>query len=208
MAGDAGPTAVSDLPETDEPADPGEFSDIGDDSGGAVKEQAGRLRDWLSGPPVRLASLVGGITIAVLAAVAAWQGYLAYQNNQTERERAAFLDAAKRGAVDLTSVDYTHPEADIARLLERSTGAFRDDFQKRSGPFVEEVLRTKTKAVGSVAAAAVESIDGDVAKVLVAVKVHTTREGSPDERDKGWRMRIAVTRVGEDIKVSNVGFVP
>ena len=98
-------------------------------------------------------------------------------------------------------------EADVQRVLAASTGSFHDDFQRRSPPFIQEVLRTKTKAVGSIAEAGLESADNNQAKVLVAVKVTTTREGSPDQRVKGWRMRIDVQRAGSDIKISKVEMI-
>ena len=222
MAGNAVSTAVSDIDSAavsdaeatedaldaveGDPAAP--ESDQPDRSRAAIGQ---RLRSRLRGAvgsPNRLGLAVGALAIAVLSGLTIWFGYLSYTGHQAEQQRAAFLAAGRQGALDITTVDYTRVEADIARVVAGSTGAFRDDFQTRAGPFAEEMRRTKSKSVGSVAEAAVESMDKDTAQILVAVKVTTTQEGAPEPRVKGWRMRVSVVRVGADLKVSNVEFVP
>jgi Mce-associated membrane protein len=195
VAGDVGPAAVTTVPET---------------SGSTAEDVVAQRRSWppkITGSPVRLGLTVGLVAVLGLSALTAWLGHHAYQQRQQELARTAFLQAGRQGALDLTSVDYTRVEADVQRVLAASTGSFRDDFQRRSPPFIQEVLRTKTKAVGSIAEAGLESADSDQAKVLVAVKVTTTREGSPDQRVKGWRMRIDVQRAGSDIKIANVEMI-
>jgi Mce-associated membrane protein len=42
----------------------------------------------------------------------------------------------------------------------------------------------------------------------VAVSVQTSNAGATDQEPRAWRMRIYVQRVGDQVKVSNVGFVP
>ena len=157
--------------------------------------------------PVRLALTLGVVVVLGLSALAGWLGYQLYQQHRWEADRVAYLQAGRQGALDLSSVDYTRVEADVHRVLEASTGTFHDDFERRSPPFIQEVLRTKTKAVASIAEAGLETADLTGAKVLVAVKVTTTREGSTDQRVKGWRMRISVQRVGGDIKIADVEMI-
>lgn len=219
MAGDAGPAAVSvasqHTPSTDS-ADGAADGDLVAAEGETADTTAStsivsRLKSWWSAraaSPTGLGLVVGAVTMSALSAVALWFGYQTYQGHQTQRERAAFLAVARQGAVDLTTVDATRVEADIKRVLDASTGDFREEFQRRSGPFVDEVRRTKSKSVGSVEESGVETMDTNSAAVLVAVKVSTTQEKAPDPRIKGWRMRITVERVGPDIKVSKVEFVP
>jgi Mce-associated membrane protein len=38
--------------------------------------------------------------------------------------------------------------------------------------------------------------------------VQTSNAGEADPVPRAWRMRITVQRVGDQVKVSNVGFVP
>lgn len=213
MAGDVGPAAVTATPETSGLADPADEPDAADSESTEETPEdvvVERFSWWrkIADSPIRLALTVGLVVVLGWSALAAWLGTQAYQQHQWELARAAYLQAGRQGALDLTSVDYTRVEADVHRVLAASTGTFHDDFERRSPPFIQEVLRTKTKAAGAIAEAGLEHADNTEAKVLVAVKVTTTREGSPDQRVKGWRMRIVVQRVGSDIKISNVEMIP
>jgi len=38
--------------------------------------------------------------------------------------------------------------------------------------------------------------------------VNTSNVGAPQQEPRAWRMRLTVTKVGEEAKVSNVEFVP
>jgi Mce-associated membrane protein len=62
--------------------------------------------------------------------------------------------------------------------------------------------------VGTITEAGLESETGDTAQALVAVSVQTSNAGGTDQEPRAWRMRIYVQRVGDQVKVSNVGFVP
>lgn len=194
MAGDAGPAAVT-IHETDEP--------------GPKDNVVQQTRWWhaIVGSPVRLGLTAGLIAVTVLLALDGWLAHRADQEHRQVLERTAFLEAGRQAALDLTSVEYTRVEADVQRILAASTGSFRADFERRSPPFVEEVLRTKSTSVGQIVEAAVESVAGEQAKVIVAVKVTTTRDGSSDQRVKSWRMRVYVSRTGAGFKVSNVEMI-
>lgn len=49
---------------------------------------------------------------------------------------------------------------------------------------------------------------GHDVQALVAVSVQTSNAGEADPVPRAWRMRITVQRVGDRVKVSDVGFVP
>lgn len=44
--------------------------------------------------------------------------------------------------------------------------------------------------------------------MLVAVSVKTSNLGAAEQDPRHWRMRVIVQKVGNDMKVSNVAFVP
>jgi Mce-associated membrane protein len=96
----------------------------------------------------------------------------------------------------------------VRRILDGATGEFYDDFAKRSKPFIEVVQQAKASTVGTITEAGLESETGDTAQALVAVSVQTSNAGGTDQEPRAWRMRIYVQRVGDQVKVSNVGFVP
>jgi Mce-associated membrane protein len=58
-----------------------------------------------------------------------------------------------------------------------------------------------------VTAAALESMSGEKAHVLLAVSVQSTSAGA-EPAPRLWRMRVDLEEIGRDLKVSNVEFVP
>jgi Mce-associated membrane protein len=157
---------------------------------------------------VRLATIVGLVVVLALGGLVGWLSFRAYQSHQLDTQRKVFLQVGRQGALNLTTIDYQHVDDDVQRILDSATGKFYDDFQQRSQPFTEVVKQVKSKSVGTVTEAGLESESGDEAQVLVAVAVNTTVEGQPEQQPRAWRMRIVVQKVGEDTKVSNVEFVP
>jgi Mce-associated membrane protein len=158
--------------------------------------------------PVRPALIVGIVTVVMLAGLSGWLGMRAYQSHQVQQQRALFLQVGRQGAINLTTIDFQHADADVRRILDTASGPFHDDFVQRAQPFVDVVKRVQSKSVGTVTAAGLESESPTQAQVLVAVSVTTSMPGSPEERPRAWRMRITVEKLGEDTKVSNVEFVP
>lgn len=157
---------------------------------------------------LRGAMVVGLMFVAALGALAGWLGYRYYQARQLSQQRTEFVQIAREGAVDLTTIDWEHADTDVQRILDAATGTFYDDFSKRSGPFIDVVKQVKSKSQGAITMAGLESDQGDRGRVLVAVNVKTTNAGVPESDPRSWRMRIDVQRVGNDVKISNVEFVP
>jgi Mce-associated membrane protein len=158
-------------------------------------------------PGVRLAVALGLTLAVVLAALVGWFGYRTYQSHQDQQQRDLFGQVARQGALNLTTIHYAQADADVHRIVESTTGAFRDDFQKRSQPFIDVVKQAQSKSQGSIIEAGIESAQGDQAQVLVAVNVNSSFAGVAEPQPRAWRMRITVQRVGDGVKVANVEFV-
>jgi Mce-associated membrane protein len=159
---------------------------------------------------LRLATIAGLVLVVVLAALTGWLGFRTYQSHRSDEQQKLFLQVGRQGALNLTTIDWQHADADVQRILDSATGTFYDDFQKRAQPFVEVVKQAQSKSVGTIAEAGLEpeSISDLGAQVLVAVTVQTSNAGAPDQAPRAWRMRISVQKVGDEAKVSNVEFVP
>jgi Mce-associated membrane protein len=153
------------------------------------------------------ALVAGGVAVAALAGLTGWLSYGAYQKHQAQLRRDLMVQVARQGAVNLTTINYTEVDADVQRIIDLATGAFREDFEQRSKPFIEVVKAAQSKSEGTVTDAGLESQHGDAAQVLVAVAVKSRTAGG-EEAPREWRMRIEVRSVGDDAKVSNVVFVP
>ncbi|GAS97955.1 conserved Mce associated membrane protein [Mycolicibacterium canariasense] len=157
---------------------------------------------------VTLALVAGLVLVLALGGLTVWLGIRAYQSKQLDDQRKVFLQVGRQGAINLTTIDFEHADADVQRILDSATGTFYDDFQKRAGPFVEVVKQAKSKSVGAVTEAGLESDTDTGAQVLVAVTVQTSNAGAAEQQPRLWRMRITVQKMGDDVKVSNVEFVP
>ncbi|HEY0226658.1 MAG TPA: Mce protein [Mycobacterium sp.] len=157
---------------------------------------------------LRVAAGTGLVIALALVGLNGWLGFRAYQSHQAENQRQLFLQVGRQGALNLTTIDYQHAEADVQRILDSATGGFHDDFSKRSQPFIEVIKKAQAASIGTITAAGLESDTHDEAQVLVAVSVKTANAGAAEQTPRAWRMRISVTKVGDQAKVSSVVFVP
>lgn len=158
---------------------------------------------------LKLATIVGLVVVLALAGLVGWLGFRTYESQKLEAQRALFLQVGRQGAINLTTIDWEHAEADVQRIVDSATGTFYDDFQQRAGPFIEVVKQAQSKSVGTVTEAGLESESDTEASVLVAVTVQTSNAGAAEQQPRLWRMRVTVQDVGDDqVKVSNVEFVP
>ncbi|OBK21390.1 mammalian cell entry protein [Mycobacterium asiaticum] len=174
---------------------------------------AGQLNDSepiapQSDPTPRRAILLGLTLVVALAILLLWLGFRVHQAEQTQAQRGEFLQVATQGAVNLTTIDWRHADADVHRILDGATGEFRDDFARRSGPFIDVLRQAQSSTVGSVTESGLESQTADTAQALVEVSVQTSNAGAAEPVPRVWRMRITVAKVGDQVKVSSVRFVP
>lgn len=178
-------------------------------SGGSrLRRRISQPQRWASLSPVRQAVIIGLAFVVALSGLCGWLGIRAYQSAQAAQWRAMLVQVARQGAVNLTTIDYAHADDDVKRILDSASGQFYDEFLKRSGPFIDLVKKAESKTVGTITESGVESISDDEGQVIVAVSVITTNKGAPDERPRFWRMRLTVSKNGDDAKVSKVDFVP
>ncbi|MDT7758788.1 MAG: Mce-associated rane protein [Mycobacterium sp.] len=174
-------------------------------------------RRWTS--ELRWALVAGLVAVLALGGLAGWLGVQAHRTEQAKQTNELYLQVARQGALNLTTIDFQEADTDIQRILDSATGEFYEEFAQRSAPFVEVVKQTQSKTVGTVTEAGLESVDGDKAQAIVAVNV-TTSSNAPGannapgpngaaapQEPRIWRMRLTMQRVGQDVKISNVSFV-
>jgi Mce-associated membrane protein len=208
-------TAAEETTTATEPESSGtEISDTVTDGAEDSADQGEETADVSATPAkprmshVKLATIAGLVAVVVLAGLTGWLGFRAYKSHQADEQRKLFLEVGRQGALNLTTIDWQHADADVQRIVDSATGTFYDDFQKRAKPFAEVVKQAQSKSVGNIAEAGLESESNDGAQVLVAVTVKTSNAGAPNQPPRAWRMRIFVEKVGNEAKVSNVVFVP
>ena len=143
-----------------------------------------------------------------LLGLGGWLGFRVHQDNHVQAQRNLYLQVARQTAINLTTIDYTQVDADIKRVLDSAIGAFHDEFQNRSEPFVEVVKKVQSKSEGTIAEAGLSRIRRTKRRCL-SVAVKTSMATAPaDQEPRRWRMRLTVDKTGDSAKVSNVEFVP
>lgn len=149
--------------------------------------------------------------IILICAFVGARGYMMWQRREiTERNQriAGFLAGARQGVVNMTSLDFNKAKEDVQRVIDSSTGQFRDDFQQRAKDFTTVVEQSKVVTQGTVNAAAVQSVDGNSALVLVAATSRITNAAGAKDEPRRWRLKVTVTEEGGQYKMSKLEFIP
>lgn len=158
---------------------------------------------WRTGAVAGAALLIGaGLTLTAL---------MLGKHAQVAADRAqdrASIEAARNGVMALLSIDHTRAEQDVQRVLDLSTGRFREDFASDADDFVKTAVDSQAVTKGSVSVAALQSVRDDSGVVLVAASSKVTNASGAKEDTRPWRMRVTVTRDGDIWKMSDVEFVP
>ena len=160
------------------------------------------------GTPVRKPRGVVIAGLSVLEVLTLWLGFRDYQARKAQDQHAAMIEAGRQGVLNLTTIDHEQVQDDVQRILDSSTGAFRDDFEKRAQPFMEAARKAQSTSVGTVSDAGLEVATGATGQVPVALTVMTSNRGVPERQPKNWRTRVTVTKVDGEFKVAAVEFIP
>ena len=171
------------------------------------------LRDRLrrAARSLKLSMIAKVAAILLILGFSGLSGYFVWQHHQaTDREHrsAAFIAGAKSGVVNMTSLDFKKAKEDVQRVIDSSTGEFRDDFQQRAADFTKVVEQSKVVTEGTVNAAAIESMDEHSAQVLVSATSRVTNSAGARDEPRAWRLRVTVTEEDGQYKMSKVEFVP
>lgn len=201
---------VQEEPDTEATGESGESIDAQEsDEPPASSPKPVERRRRLHAP--RVSTILEAAAIVVIYGLFGVSGYMVWHHHGAveQRERtAAFIAAAKQGVINMTTFDFTKAKADIQRVLDSSTGEFRDDFQKRAGDFTSAVEQSKVVIEGTVNSAAVESMGKDSAVVLVSATSHVTNPAGAKEEPRARRLKVTVARDGDQIKMSKLEFLP
>lgn len=163
-----------------------------------------RHRWWL-----KLVCATVVVALVCLAGVAS--GYMVWQHRTAVHQRqiaAEFVAAARQAVVTLMSMDFQRSKKDFQRLVDDSTGEFRDDFTRRADEFTTAIEQSKVVTTAKVNGAAVQSMTADSATVLVAATSEVTNAAGALREPRAWRLIVTVKRDGGLLKMSRVEFIP
>ncbi len=163
--------------------------------------------------PTRSRALVVPLLAALAtAALIAVTGYMLWQHRgaeQQRRQQAEYAATARQGVINLMSVDFANAKETVQRVIDGSTGRFRSNFEETADDFVKAVQEEKVVTRATVNDAAVESISGDTAVVLVSATSQRQGAQAPQEQQQPrvWRVVVTLQRDGDQMKMSAVDFV-
>ena len=175
----------------------------------AEAEPAGKRRRWRAGRILK--TLAAAIAIACTAALITLSVLMILNHRHQEADqqrRAQYAAAARQSVVTLMSLDYNKAKEDVQRIIDNSTGTFRDDFKNQADDFIKVTQESKVVTEVNVNTTAVESMSDDSAVVLVSASSRVTNAAGAKQEPRSWRLSVDVKRDGDQLKMSKVEFVP
>jgi len=175
----------------------------------AEAEPAGKRRRWRAGRILK--TLAAAIAIACTAALITLSVLMILNHRHQEADqqrRAQYAAAARQSVVTLMSLDFNKAKEDVQRIIDNSTGTFRDDFKNQADDFIKVTQESKVVTEVNVNTTAVESMTDDSAVVLVSASSRVTNAAGAKQEPRSWRLSVDVKRDGDQLKMSKVEFVP
>ncbi|KUI08441.1 hypothetical protein AU191_12285 [Mycolicibacterium acapulense] len=206
VADDAAQPEAGEATETDEAADTDPADDSEPDKAEATKRSR-RLRM----PRIRWKIVAAVVAVVLILAFGAASAYMVWQHRlaQEEQQRTAeFTAAARQSVVTLMSLDFNRAQEDVQRIIDNSTGQFRDDFEAQAEDFTQVAKESKVITEVTVNTAALTSMTDTNATALVSATSRVTNSAGANQEPRSWRLKVDLVREGDQIKMSKVEFVP
>lgn len=143
--------------------------------------------------PVILAWALSVLLVVALAAATVSVLALRRQDVRNE-DRAGAMQAARQLALDFTTYNYGTWDADAKRVVDDSTGQFKEEFSSGSNSVKTEVVANKATSKGDVKEAAVVSNDKDSAQILVIVNAVVTNTAASTGVERRYRIKLDMVR--------------
>lgn len=183
-----------------------EVADGGDNAGSEADSlPEGRTRWMWPGAAVGMLAILLSVGLLLLS------GFLIWHHRQAtdERQRAAEYEAtARQVVVTLMSLDAATAPETVQSVIASSTGPFKDEFEGAAEDFVSIAADAEVSTKAEVKAVAVQSMTEGEAQVLVTATSTVSNAAGSVEEPRSWRLSVKLVRMGEEIKMSQLEFVP
>jgi Mce-associated membrane protein len=182
----AGPEAspAAEAPHASSPAPPAEPT-----PSAAEPAKPGRRVPWRRlVVPAAAAVGVAAVVLTVLQTLR-----LRDEHADDDARRQAIVTATNY-AVDLTTYDFSHLDAEFQKVLDESTGSFRSEYTAASASLRDLIAKFKATASGKVLETAVVASDTSHATVLLFVDQTVTNTNSTAPRVDRSRMKMGLEK--------------
>ncbi|MEU2111122.1 hypothetical protein [Streptomyces sp. NPDC019507] len=153
-----------------------------------------------------VAALLASATV-VTTALSLWLGFQVHEQRADEQRRQDILAAARRSALNFTSLDYRHYERDSANVLKGAAGEFKEQFAAQTAELTKLVAANKSVSEGQVLEAGIARSDERTARVLVVADSTVTNSAAPEGQSRTYRLQLDLVLEGGRWLTSNVEFV-
>ena len=174
-------------------------------------EPASKKSRRLRMPRIRwgiVASVVAILCISALVTLSVLMVVHHREQNQQQQLRAEYQAAARQSVVTLMSLDFNNAQEDIQRIIDNSTGQFKEDFEAQAEAFAQVTRDSKVVTEVNVNVAAVKSMTDTTATALVSATSRVTNSAGANQEPRSWRLMVDLMREGDQIKMAKVEFVP
>ncbi|HEY0560565.1 MAG TPA: hypothetical protein VGD03_09805 [Frankiaceae bacterium] len=163
-------------------------------------EQPSRRR--LPRPGVRRA--LAGVAVAALLGVTVAAVLVAWAAQRQDARRTSATAAARSYALDFSTYDYRHLDADFARVQSHLTGSFKADYASTSGSLKQLITQYRGVSTAQVVGAAPSHVGAEHATVLLFLDQTVTNTAAPDPRLDRNRLTLSLLRAGDHWLVSDL----
>ena len=200
-------------------------NDAGSNTSKAVKAEQAPSEETQTDEPARAGSTTSrlprvgprskaalvSVGIGALVALSVLSGLMLRQIHNAARQDqrvAEFTAAARQSVINLMSLDFTKGDQDVQRVIDSTTGQFRDEFLKTKGDVLSVMKESKVVIKVDVKGSGVESMTDNSAVVMVAVTSKVSNSTTPEQPPHPWRLSVTVERDNGTLKMSKVEFIP
>jgi Mce-associated membrane protein len=169
----------------------------------------GERRRWRTGLTLKV--LAAGVAFGCASALITLSVLMVLNHRQhaaEQQRRAEYAAAARQSVVTLMSLDFNKAKDDVQRIIDDSTGSFRDDFKNQADDFIQVAQDSKVITEVTVNAVGVETMTNDSAVVLLSASSRVSNSAGAKQEPRTWRLSVNMQRDGGQIKMAKVEFVP
>ncbi|QKW39337.1 hypothetical protein HUT06_39275 [Actinomadura sp. NAK00032] len=156
--------------------------------------------------------MVTAITLSVvvvgLAIASGWLGVVTLRNKDEADQQAKAIQSARQMGVNLMSLDAATAQRDLDRVVSGTTGDLKNKLASQSNAFMQQITKVKAKSTVNDVDAALVSMDGDSAEVMVSLNGTVTNDKVKNGTPQGYRYQMDLTRVDDRWLVSGLEVVP
>ena len=154
------------------------------------------------------ASSLGLATAAVVVtALTVWLALGLHEQREGDQHRQDILAAARRSALNFTSLDYRHYDRDSANVLAGATGDFKKQFAAQTDQLTELVAQNKSVSEGQILEAGIVRSGENSARVLVVADSKVTNTAVPQGEARTYRLQLDLVHRDGRWLTSDVEFV-